>query len=135
MRPAPGPLLPHLSPDPMPRRSALVLALAMLAFTGCASWHARSAPATGDSTTFAHTIRVTRTDRSVLVLEHARVAGDSLVGDVAGNRMSIALRDVARVDERKVSALRTSGLVLGIAVGAFALLLAVAAATLPPSWN
>ena len=118
----------------MRRRTAL-LAFAMLVTTGCSSWHMRAAPTAADTASFAHPIRVTRSDQSVLVLDHARVNGDSLVGESDGGRVAIALRDVQRIDERRVSAPRTTALVVGTALAALAALMILAAATLTPNWN
>ncbi len=91
-----------------------LLLLATLTLAACTSWHARTAPASGSGATFDHPIRVTRTDRSVVLFDRAQVVGDSLVGDVGTARTAIALTDVARVEERRVSALRTGGLALGV---------------------
>jgi len=118
----------------MRRRTAFVVLAASLA-AGCSSWHARVAPTAADSLTFEHPLRVTRTDRSVLVIDHARVSGDSLIGQRGGVRLAVALRDVQRVDERRVSGARTTALVVGSVVGAFVLLAIVAAAAIPPDWN
>jgi len=117
------------------RRRNLPIVLATLTFAACSSWHPRSAPTTADNTVFTHPVRVTRTDHSVLVLDGAQVVGDSLVGSAAAARVAVALRDIERVDERKPSPLRTTGLVLGIVVGTLALLAVVAAAAIPPNWN
>lgn len=114
------------------RRRTAALVLAAVLSTACSSWHARTAPNASDSAALAHRIRVTRSDRSVVVLDHASVRGDSLIGQHDGSRVAIALGDVQRVDEKRVSAVRTTVLVL---VAAFAGILVLAALTVPPNWN
>ena len=66
-------------------------------------------------------VRVTRIDHSEIVLEHPRIVGDSLIGDVGNppERMALLLRDVQRVDERSesVNKVRTgANVVVGVAV-------------------
>jgi hypothetical protein len=65
-------------------------------------------------------VRITRTDGTSATLRQAAVSGDSLVGYADGDppqRTAIALRDVARVDERRVDADRTGLAVIGGIVG------------------
>ena len=117
------------------RRRTAPIVLATLTFAACSSWHPATAPTAADSTTFVHDVRITRTDHSVLLLDRAQVVGDSLVGAAGGARVAVALRDIERVEERRPSPIRTTGLVLGIVAGTLAVLIVVAVATLPPNWN
>jgi hypothetical protein len=57
-------------------------------------------------------VRVTLADGRALVLARAAVAGDSLVGEEGSppKRRAVALREVTRVDARRISAVRTLGL-------------------------
>lgn len=117
------------------RRHRAILVLTAFIAIGCSSWHARVAPSAADAVSFAHPIRVTRADRSVVVLDHARVSGDSLVGEQGGARVALPISDVQRLDERRISGPRTTALVVGSLLAAFVVLAIVAAATIPPDWN
>jgi hypothetical protein len=104
---------------PRPRRAHAVAALAAalaLPATACQSWHRRSVtPGAATALSGDHPVRVTRSDRSTFVLDHARLVGDSIVG-VTGrpaSRVAVAISDVVSVEERKVSAGRTAGAVVG----------------------
>jgi hypothetical protein len=113
--------------------------LLVLSATGCHSWHAQAGP-TPDAIaaqTGRGLVRVTRRDHGQLVLVGARVMGDSIVGQAGTppQRTAVAMADVERIDTRATSAGRTAGLVLGVAVVAFAALLVAAAASLTPDWN
>jgi hypothetical protein len=65
------------------------------------------------------------------VFHGAWVDGDTLFGwqSDRSKRHAVAIADVRRAEERRVSAGRTTLLVLGVAVGAFAALIGLVAAT------
>ncbi|HVE78157.1 MAG TPA: hypothetical protein VNA89_04830 [Gemmatimonadaceae bacterium] len=88
---------------------------------GCTSWHRRDVSAgAAPAISSDHPVRITRMDGSTMVLEHPRVVGDSVVGDVGDppRRAAVALSDVQRMDVRRVSLLRTGGLALGVGAAA-----------------
>jgi hypothetical protein len=85
-------------------------------------------------------IRVTRADRTTIVLRHPELRGDSLSGDIgkpadsadsAQHRASVALGDVAQVATRKVDPVATGALALGSAAVAAGAVIAVWLGTLP----
>ena len=108
--------------------------LAMLALlSGCSTWK-HTPLAAGDPLAISseRPIRVTRTDRSILVLQDARIEGDSVIGSI-GNppmRHAVALSAIQSIDQRQVSAGRTAG----AAVGGAALLLVVVGVGLILYW-
>ena len=77
----------------------------------------------GDGSTGASSARV--------VFHGAWVDGDTLFGWQSGRskRHAVAIADVRRAEERRVSAGRTTLLVLGVAVGVFAAFIGLVAAT------
>jgi hypothetical protein len=97
-----------------------VAALALLLccpLGACTSW--RTAPVSGlraVALSGRETVRITRTNTSVLVLRHAQVQGDSVVGEAGSppQRVAVATNEIQRLDVRKVSATRTTGLSLGV---------------------
>ena len=108
-------------------RLPLLLSLLLVA-QGCTSWKQR--PLTAGVTPAFSTerpVRITLSDRREIVLEHPRIEGDSLIGDVGNppQRVAVALRDVQRIDERSVSLARTGGLVVGTGAVLFTVLFAV----------
>jgi hypothetical protein len=118
------------------RTCALVVTASAAA--ACHSWQGRPvAPATPPALSGNSTVRITRTDRSTLVVDRARVEGDSIVGEVGRppERVAVALRDVRQLDERRVSAARTGGLVIGGSMVVVLLLIAAAVAAALGSWN
>lgn len=62
---------------------------------------------------------VTRADSTTLVLDSARVVGDSVVGVANGIVQRVALSDAGTLKAREPSAARTAALALGLA-GAYA---------------
>jgi len=126
------------------RRLALLLLL-----PGCHTWRP---VALGPSTGYRRDgkVRVERRERTTdsaavsadgsagvsyapVVFHGAWVDGDSLFGRKAGESkpVAIALSDARRLEERRVSGPRTTLLVAGVAVGAFALLIAAVVAAGP----
>lgn len=122
---------------PLPPLLALAFALA-----GCSAWHATRLvapvppPASDSGATYAAVpsrelgeVRVLRTDGSTIDLRHARIEGDSLVGETrrdalfgpGSRRVALARTEVRQVDRRDFSTGRTMGLLLLIvAVGGVA---------------
>lgn len=74
------------------------------------------------------TVRILRSDGSLVVLASPRVTGDSIVGTAGSppRRTAVAVAGVERVEAREVSAGKTAGLVGGI-LGAAALMVGLAA--------
>jgi hypothetical protein len=112
-----------------PRVRSLLL---LLCLPGCHTWQRRDVaqlqPAAAPTISGSHPVRVTHAGGSKLVLNRAEVVGDSVVGEVGkrSERAAVAVADVRRLEERRVSGPRTALLVAGAAVAAFALLLAAA---------
>lgn len=107
------------------RRIVRVLpALASLALAACAVWAPHHLPATRLAAAPAvRTVRVTQVDGTRRVLRRPALVGDSLVGRGG----AVALRDVRRVEVRRVSAWRTAAVSAGgLAVAAAAAFLALA---------
>lgn len=102
----------------------VVLLTALAGINGCTSWQRRDisggvAPVIASD----QPVRVMKSDGSVIVLHQPRVVGDSLIGGGSGAipRLAIALADIRSVEQRRVSAARTGGLVAGTAGGVFVL--------------
>jgi hypothetical protein len=99
-----------------PRR-ALALLLGSLTITGaCTSWHASEvAPQTVLARERPAAVRVTAHDDHRQVLRGPRIAADTLRG-LRGWRgkdsVTVALRDVTRVEVQRVSAAKTAALVV-----------------------
>ena len=99
------------------RRIAGTLLLCYLA--ACTSWHVEKevSPLQLISTKHPRVVRLTRADGSRMVLDQPRIAaGDSLAGVRYGMPSSVAVSDVTQVATRRVSAGKTFGLFLGLAV-------------------
>jgi hypothetical protein len=84
------------------------------AAAGCTSWHAQSSPTPEVVARMngGGAVRVQRHDHSWLVLRGPRVEGDSIIGMTGSPpaRTAVAVADVERIDARRVSATKTSGL-------------------------
>lgn len=81
----------------------------------------------------AGTIQVTKTDQSVLLINHAAIVGDSLVGTVDYDEFlrGTLLRDITSVDIPQFS-LRRTGLLVGGVVMAMLVTIGILVATAPP---
>jgi hypothetical protein len=104
-----------------PLRIAILLLLA-LPLQGCTRWSSRPIPAPGQHEYIVGTVRVTRADGSVLVLDNVSVRADSVTGTVhrlAGQRFAIPTGQV-----RSLAIQRENS------VGTVAVMLAAAAAVL-----
>ena len=100
-------------------RQCAVLVLVVLANAACTSW--RMATVVPDSL-FAHqppsSVRVTRPDSSMVVLDAPVLRGDTLSGSVGARPIQIARVDVAKLETRQISVGKTAGLVVGVAAAA-----------------
>ena len=65
-------------------------------------------------------VRLTLVDSTRVVLEEPSMAADSVVGESQGARRAVALVDIAAVQVRSSSTLRTALLVAGIAIATLA---------------
>lgn len=131
-------LVPSLPPSIL-RALALVT---LVAASACTTWSRRDVSSGSPSSLHgSKTVRVTRTDHSTIVIDDARIVGDSLVGDVGDpaketpQHAAVALRDIVSVDVHHVSAVRTGAVVLVSLVVVGGVLLAAAVATLAGNWN
>jgi hypothetical protein len=138
--------MPRPALRPLRLRAARALLLAVLAApaagtTACATWHHATerevAPVPSDPDA---RVRVTRRDGAMAVLTRVRVQNDTLAGDVVDpepgtpTRVAISLREVERVELRRVDTDRTVLLVIGVGVGA-ALLAVLAVVSALSDWN
>ena len=138
--------MPRPALRPLRLRAARALLLAVLAApaagtTACATWHHATegevAPRPPDPDA---RVRVTRRDGAMAVLTRVRVQNDTLAGDVVDpepgtpTRVAISLREVERVELRRVDTDRTVLLVIGVGVGA-ALLAVLAVVSALSDWN
>ena len=97
----------------VPRRLGGVV----LTAAGCSSWQVTEvAPAELLQDEHPERLRITRGDSSRVILDHPRLAGDSLAGDTAGTSVAIPLGDVQALAIRKGDAAKTVGLVAGLSV-------------------
>ena len=119
----------------MVRLFARTLLLAYLA-AACTAYHAKTAPVPETLATPAREARVTLRNGGTFEVRDARVQGDSVVGTVRGQsmRFAVPVSDVQEVEVRETSVSRSLLLGAGIVVGAFAALLALVIATVPPSY-
>ena len=100
-------------------RRPIACALLLCYLTACTSWHVVEGvtPQQLVSTQHPRLVRLTRGDGSHMVLDQPRIAaGDSLTGTHDRVLSSVALSDVTQVATRKVSAVRTIGVFLGLGV-------------------
>lgn len=121
----------------LPPRLSLLLSC-LLVVQGCTTWKQRPLTAgVAPAISTERPVRITRSDRSEMVLEHPRLEGDSLIGDVGNppQRVAVALRDVQRIDERSVSLARTGGLVVGAGAVLYSVLVVAAALTFLIVWS
>jgi hypothetical protein len=122
----------------MPMRfSTLPLLLAALA-AGCTTWRPQTAPAPQVVAAQSDgSVRVLRRDQSTLVLRHPQVVGDSIVGDAGDppRRVAVATADVQRLEVRRVSAVRTGGLGIGVLVAVTCVAVVAATVALLSAWN
>jgi hypothetical protein len=120
------------------RGASRAVAAALLAASGaCHSWQQRPLGADGPPAVSPNrAVRVMRADQSTIELARPAVVGDSLVGEVGTPpvRTAVASSDVRRLEERRVSTARTTGLVVGGAALLFVVLLAAAVSAALTAW-
>ena len=112
----------------MPRRQIASLLLSCC-LAACTTWHVEPgvSPLLLIATEHPGSMRVTRSDRSLVVLDHPRIAGsDTLVGDGRKAPTKVPVSDVREVAVPSISAGKTIGLVLGLS--AFASIFIIAEA-------
>jgi hypothetical protein len=107
--------------------------VALLLVSACAEWVHFETPQEALMRARGGAIQVTKTDRSVLRINHAAIVGDSLVGMVDHEAFlrGTLLRDVASLDIQQFSPCRTTLLVVGGIMAAF-ISVGILIATAPP---
>ena len=96
------------------RQRSLQVGSLLLALSGCATWHHQALePRTLIERDQPKVVRVTRTDRSQVVLLHPTVAGDSLRGSSQGREYSMPLSDISSVSVERFS---PAGFAVGVLV-------------------
>jgi hypothetical protein len=110
------------------RRVMRLLVLAWIT-SACSTWTTLPHPVTPvvDSAHRETDYRITLKHGTTIVLQDPQFLGDSIVGwtsrHAGGKTLAVSLADVSKIEERGLSAGRTAGLVVGIAVAAAAALL------------
>jgi hypothetical protein len=122
-------------------RAVLVLAVALLAFSGCATTRTFTAISADSILAMQHrTLHVVTKDAKPIVLSEASVVGDSLVGSfesidlpyslpiARGSRYAIALADIDRIETFKSKSDKTLVyvLVVGLVIASTAILVGIA---------
>ena len=100
-------------------RRSIAGALLLCYLAACTSWHVEkeASPLQVISTKHPRAVRLTRADGSRMVLDQPRIAaGDSMAGVHNGVTSTVAVSDVTQVATLRVSAGKTIGLFLGLAV-------------------
>ena len=108
----------------LPKRVRLALVLVPLC-AGCMAWESQQLPQPSSTQRLPDPVRITRTDRSTLVLNDPMVVGDSIVGFAGRERTAVALRDVWNMERSKTQFVRTAGLSFALTIAAVAVLVAV----------
>ena len=122
-------------------RSAMVWSILGTNCVGaCTHWEVQSvSPQQVLETRHPEKIRVTRTDRTELVLSQPRIESDTLYGVSGGSSRGggqgtaegIPLADVSRVAISRVDPAATAGLVVGSGAVVFGIIVVIALATIP----
>jgi hypothetical protein len=120
----------------MSRMCRLVVVVGAIALQGCGSSWSQYAITAGDRPALPSDseVRVTRTDDRFLVIERARFAGDSLIGEYGSpsRRWAIATADIKQLEVRSAEAAaadRRAAVGLGAAVGGVAIVAGVTIVT------
>lgn len=98
-------------------RRPIAYAFLLCCFTACSTWHVEEgvSPLLLIATEHPSRLRVTRSDKSRIVLENPRIAGsDTLVGQGDKGPPRVAVSDVRQIATQHVSTSKTVGLVLGL---------------------
>ncbi|CAN5700927.1 hypothetical protein BH23GEM1_BH23GEM1_01250 [soil metagenome] len=113
------------------RQVVAIAALLMVLSAGCTTRQTIQPPAPGQPhTVLKGEVRVVHVDGRSYVLHDVRIQSDSVIGtNAAGTRIAIATAEVGTIDERRISATRTAGLVGGtvLLIGMALLIASVAA--------
>jgi hypothetical protein len=91
---------------PFSRISIATLLLATMALGGCMHWSSRPLPTPGQQTQLRGSVRVTRTDGRVLLLDNAAARADSVTGishEQPELRVAIATGEVRKVEARRTN--------------------------------
>lgn len=101
----------------------LVAAGCALPLGACTTWRDQPPPLPTVRRTIDGPVRVTRRDGYSIVLDAADVRGDSIVGisQLQKRRVSIALDDATRVEQRRDNVIGTVALVVSITAAALGL--------------
>jgi hypothetical protein len=116
------------------RSTRFVAAVLLAAFLpACTSYQVMADPASGlqAQPKPIKEARVTLKNGSVFELDSPRVDGDSLRGNLEGRATSMPWSDVAGVEVRRTSAVKTTALVVGVGLFAVAAGVAIAYAICP----
>ena len=101
-----------------PWRSTVALMLILLT-TACTSWRVEPLAPQALLARNPSTLRVMRTDSSMLVLQDPELRGDTLVGTGArGAQVRVPLDSVRQTSTRRFSPLKTFGVLVGMAATA-----------------
>ena len=97
---------------------ATLISITTLGGTGCTAWSPSALPRGGVAphVAYDHPVQLTLSNQATLIPTQPQVVGDSIVGYTGepARRVGVALSDVRQLDEQRVSAGRTAGLVLGV---------------------
>lgn len=111
---------PRFRPWRLSRAILLVsLAPAVLSSAGCRAWaNDRGVDALAPTTMAREEVRITRTDKSQVIVRHVVVSNDTLFGTVRGSntRVSIPVADITTLERRRVT-LRSAAATIGIFAG------------------
>jgi hypothetical protein len=108
----------------------------MLAFNACHVWRPESVHPTSSFAADTR-VRVTRNDGTALVLSSTRIANDSVIGAWPGSwtRVAVPVSDVKRLETYRVSADRTTIVVIGVAAAAIVFGIAFKKVTRPKPYD
>lgn len=91
--------------------------LVVLPLGGCMHWSRRPLPAPGQQASYRGSVRVTRTDGQVLLLDNATVRADSVTGlshEQPALRVAIAAQEVRAVQARRTNVPVTAAIALAL---------------------
>jgi hypothetical protein len=117
----------------LPRLRISIFLLLVLPLGGCMHWSSRPLPAPGQQASFRGSVRVTRADGQVLLLDNAAVRADSVTGishRQPALRVAIPTSDVHRVEARRTNTPVTAGVVVLLAGAVVGLIIASSSVTL-----
>lgn len=116
-------------------RQAIAAVVLLAYLPACTGWHRLPETTPPPLKESPQSLRITLKSGEQIELQQARMSGDSLIGEIRPTpneppvRFAVTLADVRRIEDRKVSTVRTVALVVGLTgAAALAALLIVAAA-------